>query len=213
MKKILLLVLLVSLFAFAFSNGDGEWQEGEVNVNVEILKHVEIFVQTPPLIDNWNRSTEHTPSVQALDPSFRDYGYITQTGATVGIRSNASMIVKTFFRINTTYMPSEFYNYVPGSTSGDFGNIEGGLLVFRSTDVDFDGTTDPLELYDYPISITPDSDPQNYTVLNKLHDDGEIYVQYCFQIKFEDENWWMLQAGEDKNLGHIIILVEATDLF
>ena len=213
MKKFLLLVLLVTLFAFAFSNGDGEWQDGEVNVNVEVLKHVEIFVTTPPVIDNWNRSTNNTPSVQKLDPSVRDYGYITQTGATVGIRANSAMIVKTFFRINTTYMPSSFYNYIPGSITGDFGMIEGGLLVYRSTDVDWDASTDPLVPYDYPISIVSDGDPQDYTILNKMYDDGEIYVQYCFQIKFEDNNWYVLHAGEDHNLGHIIILVEATDMF
>ena len=205
--------LLLSLFIFAFSNGDGEWQSGEVDVNVEILNHVEIFAQIPPLIDNWNKSTPLTPSVQKLDPSVREYGYITQTGATVGIRANSAMIVKTFFRINTTYMPSSFYNYGMGGCSGEFGSIEGGVLVYRSSDVDYDGMTDPLELYDYPICITADADPQDYTVLNKLYDDGEIYVQYGFQIFFTENNWWILQAGEDHNLGHIIIMVESTDLF
>lgn len=213
MKKILMFFLLITLVLFAFSNGVDESKSGQVNVNVEILRHVEIFVQTPPIIDNWNKSTPLTPSVQKLDPSVRDYGYITQTGSTVGIRSNSSMIIKTFFRINTTYMPSSFYNYLPGSITGDFGMIEGGLLVYRSTDVDFDDTTDPLVPYDYPISIVSDGDPQDYTVLNKMYDDGEIYVQYCFQIYFSDDNWWLLQAGEDHNLGHIMILVEATDAF
>lgn len=213
MKKILMFFLLITLVLFAFSNGVDESKSGQVNVNVEILRHVEIFVQTPPIIDNWNKSTPLTPSVQKLDPSVRDYGYITQTGSTVGIRSNSAMIIKTFFRINTTYMPSSFYNYSSGGCSGEFGNIIGGVLVYRNSDVDYDATTDPLELYSYPICITADSDPQTYTILNKMYDDGEIYVHYGFQIRFTDDNWWLLQAGEDHNLGHIMILVEATDAF
>jgi hypothetical protein len=186
-----LLILSITILAVTSDNSD-------IPVNVKILKHVEISVDPSPM-NNWRENMGYDPNTESLsidpvdylDPEQRDHTYQT-LNTRLTIKSNIGVVVKSYFRIDEDIMKSDFYNDPYNNT------IEGSILYYWDTT----NGTDTL-----PIPIVRDSDPITTTDIEFEHHQ-DLKVDYKMKIRFTDDNWWKILAGEH-TIGQIVVTVEA----
>lgn len=156
---------------------------------------------------------------ESMDPSKRDNNY-AQWGNTIKFKSNSKVVVRSKFVPNENNMDSDFYNNDYAGTEHQYTDVEGMVVSLNDEIANLDNLIDIFRYFSniynngfQTLAIASEDNDPSYTSVNLDYKDGETTIWYGVQIKFTDENWWKVRAGENINIGTIHVIVEAVDNF
>jgi hypothetical protein len=231
-KKMMLVISLLSLFIISFSIKVNNSQN--ISVNVDVKKYVKLIDGCDVALKYWGEKDTYKKlfggegsylnPVNALDPEQRENGYMVFWGDFIGVISNYDIKVHSYFKINQEVMQDEFYNDLAEGES-DFigwGNIEGAVAGIHP---DY---FEALREFDFkekiyrvfhglnPTQALPIVSGNSFVegTTTSIENRGKLMILWFgMQIKFTDDNWWKVQAGENIKIGTIHVTVEAVDSF
>ena len=197
MKKLLFFILFLSLLTISFANVSED--NGSIDVNVTVLPHVTMtFNPTDQLLNSWKKVNSSNETVNEIDPSLRDVRYYA-TGVNAEIKTNANIEIKSAFIVNTEFMDQSFYNPITGVI--DENVVSGGISFIEDSD----------EYGFYPLAISSTTPKEYTTIIHNYDGTSGFNIQYSMNLRFTEDNWYKIKAGEDITIGYIEVIINTIE--
>ena len=172
--------------------------DSNIPVNVKILKHVEIEIEDSSIDSNdWKVGLNTYSKLlnNSMDPSERINNY-KSLRKKVNVNTNTNVVIKTYFNVDENFMDQNFYN-----NNYTLNNIISGAVSFYAYGSWVDEGV--------PLPITSNELGTQTTYNFEINgSSGNFDIYYNMKIKFTDDNWWKILAGEH-TIGQIVVTVEA----